>query len=74
MEKETFLQRIFKTKPIEVIEAEEAGSQLERHMSLFDLICIGIGGTVGTGIFATAGEIISGTAGQLPSSVGSCPV
>ena len=50
-------------KPIAVIEAEEANEALARELSLFDMLCIGIGGTVGTGIFATAGTIISGTAG-----------
>ncbi|KAF0684930.1 Aste57867_23174 [Aphanomyces stellatus] len=54
---------LFRTKPIEVIHAEEEDEQLVRELGLWDLIGIGIGGTVGSGIFATAGSIISGTAG-----------
>ncbi|OQS01575.1 Amino Acid-Polyamine-Organocation (APC) Family [Achlya hypogyna] len=54
---------LFRTKPIEVIEAEERKEELPRELGLRDLILIGIGGTVGTGVFATTGEIISGAAG-----------
>lgn len=46
-----------------IVETEESLSELPRSLSLFDLVCIGIGGTVGSGIFATAGTIISETAG-----------
>lgn len=62
-EKPTFLQNVFRTKPLEVIQAEEKTEELPRSLSLFDLICIGIGSTVGSGIFATSGVIISKTAG-----------
>jgi len=61
--KPTFLQNILRTKPLAVIKAEEAAEELPRQLSLFDLVCIGIGGTVGSGVFSTTGEIISGTAG-----------
>ena len=60
---EKIWDRIFTKKPMAVIRAEEANETLPRQLRLFDLLCIGIGGTVGTGIFATAGEIINGTAG-----------
>ena len=46
-----------------VIEAEEKNEEIPRQLELFDLLCIGIGTTVGTGIFATAGQIINETAG-----------
>ena len=46
-----------------MINAEESNEELKRELNLFDLLMIGIGGTVGTGIFATAGDIINGTAG-----------
>lgn len=55
--------RLLLKKPIEVINAEERTGSLPRQLSLFDLLCIGIGGTVGTGIFATAADIIRGTVG-----------
>ncbi|KAF4320098.1 hypothetical protein JM18_004338 [Phytophthora kernoviae] len=59
----TVMENILRTKPLAVIHAEEAAEELPRQLSLFDLLCIGIGGTVGTGVFSTTGEIISGTAG-----------
>ncbi|KAJ0403716.1 hypothetical protein P43SY_003021 [Pythium insidiosum] len=59
----SFLTHAFRTKPLAVIRAEENAEDLPRTLSLFDLICIGVGGTVGTGIFATTGEIISTAAG-----------
>ncbi|ETL97269.1 hypothetical protein L917_05404 [Phytophthora nicotianae] len=61
--KPTFMQNVLRTKPLAVIKAEEAAEELPRQLSLFDLVCIGIGGTVGSGVFSTTGDIISGTAG-----------
>ncbi|TMW60282.1 hypothetical protein Poli38472_000324 [Pythium oligandrum] len=58
-----FVENAFRTKPMKVIHAEENSQDLPRSLSLFDLVCIGVGGTVGSGIFATTGNIISGTAG-----------
>ncbi|RHY53709.1 hypothetical protein DYB37_012414 [Aphanomyces astaci] len=57
------LQHLFRTKPIEVINAEELKGELPRELGLWDLIAIGIGGTVGSGVFATTGDIISGASG-----------
>ena len=37
--------------------------QLERHLSLFDLVCIGIGATVGSGVFVLIGLIAHTQAG-----------
>ncbi|KAF1782937.1 Cationic amino acid transporter, C-terminal [Phytophthora cactorum] len=61
------LERMMRRKPMQVIQAEENSQDLPRSLSLFDLICIGIGGTVGSGIFSTAASIVSDTAG--PSAV-----
>ncbi|KAG3120895.1 hypothetical protein PI124_g869 [Phytophthora idaei] len=61
--KPTFMENILRTKPLQVIKAEEAAEELPRQMNLFDLLCIGISASVGSGIFSTTGEIISGTAG-----------
>ncbi|ETN22385.1 hypothetical protein PPTG_02336 [Phytophthora nicotianae INRA-310] len=61
------LERMMHRKPMQVIQAEENSQDLPRSLSLFDLICIGIGGTVGSGIFSTAASIVSDTAG--PSAV-----
>ncbi|TYZ53318.1 hypothetical protein PybrP1_000327, partial [[Pythium] brassicae (nom. inval.)] len=41
----SLLQSMFRTKPMTVIQAEEKAEDLPRSLSLFDLICIGIGGT-----------------------------
>ncbi|EQC27208.1 hypothetical protein SDRG_15010 [Saprolegnia diclina VS20] len=57
------IDTLFRTKPIEVIHAEERKEELPRELGLIDLILIGIGGTVGSGVFATTGDIISQTAG-----------
>ncbi|ETW02406.1 hypothetical protein H310_05922 [Aphanomyces invadans] len=57
------LKHLFRTKPIEVIHAEELKEELPRELGLWDLIAIGIGGTVGSGVFATTGDIISGAVG-----------
>ncbi|KAH9084281.1 hypothetical protein LEN26_020959 [Aphanomyces euteiches] len=56
-------QSIFRTKPIDVINAKEQKEELRRELGLWDLIAIGVGGTVGSGVFATTGDIISGAAG-----------
>ncbi|KAH9105587.1 hypothetical protein AeMF1_018652 [Aphanomyces euteiches] len=57
------LDHIFRTKPLECFENEEEKDQASRELGLWALIAVGIGGTVGSGIFATTGDIISGTAG-----------
>ncbi|RHY05364.1 hypothetical protein DYB25_009807 [Aphanomyces astaci] len=54
---------MFRTKPLAVIHAEEKKEELPRELGLWDLIAIGIGGTVGSGVFATTGDIISGALG-----------
>ncbi|KAJ0406993.1 hypothetical protein ATCC90586_009213 [Pythium insidiosum] len=59
----SFFGHLFRTKPLRVIHAEENSQDLPRSLSLFDLLCIGVGGTVGSGIFATTGDLISQTAG-----------
>lgn len=37
-------------------ETEETGG-LQRNLTLFDLLCVGVGGTIGTGIFVLTGTI-----------------
>ncbi|EGZ24265.1 hypothetical protein PHYSODRAFT_483689 [Phytophthora sojae] len=54
---------LWRTKPLAVIDAEERSQDIPRTLNLFDLCCIGVGGTIGSGIFSTAGSIISETAG-----------
>lgn len=57
-----YLQKAFLKKSYEVAMSDE-NNKLERTMSLFDLLCIGIGGTVGSGIFVLTGVIASDYAG-----------
>lgn len=50
-------QAAFK-KSIKQIMQEEEQEEFERTLSLLDLIMIGIGGTVGSGVFSTAGLVM----------------
>lgn len=44
-------------------QQQHAHQALERHMSLFDLVSVGVGGTVGSGIFVLCGLISHNYAG-----------
>jgi len=65
----TAWQRMMATKPRDYILMEEdeelqtSSVGLTRQLGLFDLLMIGIGGTVGTGVFALAGLIAHEDAG-----------
>ena len=50
-------ERVMGRKPLSIIMAEEGEETLGRELGLFDLIAIGIGGTVGSGIFVLTGQI-----------------
>lgn len=54
---------MFRTKPLHVIDAEEKKEDLARTLGMFDLICLGMGATIGSGVFSTTGAIISTIAG-----------
>jgi hypothetical protein len=47
--------------------ASPSPTELERHLSLMDLIAVGIGGTVGSGLFVLAGLVANTYAG--PSAI-----
>jgi amino acid transporter len=53
----------FLKKPKHVCVAEQVTDKLERTLSLFDLLCIGVGGTVGSGVFVLTGLIARDYAG-----------
>ena len=59
------LNRLFVTKSAAAFENDEAVGEdhLERNMTLFDLLCIGVGGTLGSGVFVLSGFIVSEYAG-----------
>ncbi|KAH9137576.1 hypothetical protein AeRB84_017778 [Aphanomyces euteiches] len=61
----SFWRRSGWKKPLSMIYAEESSENphLERTLGCFDLLMIGIGGTVGSGVFATAGLIAKSYAG-----------
>lgn len=44
-------------------DEEEEEDKLRRHLSLFDLVCVGVGGTIGSGIFVLCGLISHSYAG-----------
>ena len=51
------------------LERSSDSNTLERHLTLLDLIAIGVGGTIGSGLFVLAGLVAHNYAG--PSAVGS---
>ncbi|TYZ61856.1 hypothetical protein PybrP1_000879 [[Pythium] brassicae (nom. inval.)] len=59
----SILRNAFRTKPLHVIDAEETKEDLERTLGMFDLICLGMGATIGSGVFSTTGLMISQIAG-----------
>src|SRR5262245_60046799 len=46
---------LFATKPFDSIHAEHRGSQLKRTLGPWQLTWLGVGGTIGTGIFVLTG-------------------
>ncbi len=55
---------LFRRKPIDQIDDETGGEDgLKRHLGLWQLTAIGIGGIIGAGIFTLAGTVAHGVAG-----------
>ena len=55
--------RLFRRKPIWLVEQQQESDGVERHLTLMDLIQVGFGGTIGSGIFVLAGYIAHHFAG-----------
>ncbi len=53
----TLRQQLFRVKPVPR-DGGESGSQLKRSIGLFPLTMIGVGGTIGTGIFFILSEAV----------------
>ncbi|WGW13265.1 amino acid permease [Saxibacter everestensis] len=53
----TLRQQLFRVKPVPR-DGGESGSQLKRSIGLFQLTLIGVGGTIGTGIFFILSEAV----------------
>lgn len=58
----SFFRKCGRRKPLHVIVAQEAEEGLEAELGLLDLLCIGIGSTVGSGVFVLTGSnlLVSG--------------
>lgn len=60
----SFTKKVFKLGVESTLGAgPHSSAQLERSMSLFDLICIGVGATVGSGVFVLSGFVAHEYAG-----------
>lgn len=46
-QKTSLIRRCFKRKPLEVVQAEEEEGVLERTLGFWDLVALGVGGTIG---------------------------
>jgi basic amino acid/polyamine antiporter, APA family len=55
-------RQLFRTKSLDAImlEAENSEHQLKRALGAFDIIMLGIGAIIGSGIFATIGTAVAG--------------
>jgi len=56
--KQTLRQKLLRIKPAEDARAQAVGSALERSLGVFSLAMIGVGATIGTGIFFTMAEAV----------------
>jgi basic amino acid/polyamine antiporter, APA family len=56
-------RKVLAIKPYELLYSEYEGSELKRALSRFDLIFVGIGAIVGTGIFVLSGRAAAQYAG-----------
>ncbi len=57
------LAKMLRRKPLEMFQQESAHSEMARVYDLASLVAIGIGGTVGSGIFVLSGDIAATMAG-----------
>ncbi|MBM4206107.1 MAG: amino acid permease [Gammaproteobacteria bacterium] len=63
VQKVTGLNRLLLRKSVEQVHAEHAGSTLKRELGAINLISLGIGGIIGTGIFVLTGSAAANFAG-----------
>lgn len=55
--------RTFLRKDASVLKADMATQTIKRTYTLFDLICLGVGGTIGSGVFVLTGIVANTDAG-----------
>lgn len=60
MDKNQIFKNMFKCKTPDELIDESSNSELKKNLNVFDLIVIGIGAVVGTGIFSIVGVAASG--------------
>ncbi|RCH82173.1 hypothetical protein CU098_000654, partial [Rhizopus stolonifer] len=58
-----YLRRLGQIKPVELLWGEAEGTELKRALSMFQLIFVGIGAIIGTGIFVLSGKAAADNAG-----------
>lgn len=58
-----FGRKVLAIKPYELLYSEYEGSELKRTLTRFDLVFVGIGAIVGTGIFVLSGHAAANYAG-----------
>lgn len=54
-------KQLFRKKSLELLQKESQESSLKRSLGVFDLVMLGIGAIIGTGIFVLTGEAAAGT-------------
>jgi basic amino acid/polyamine antiporter, APA family len=66
------LQSLFQTKSLDDImrDSESTGQKLKRALGPFDIIMLGVGAIIGSGIFATIGTAVAGDATRLGAGPG----
>ena len=50
------VRKLFTIKTMNSLTTDQESSRLKRSLSVFDLLMIGVGGIIGTGIFALTGS------------------
>jgi len=53
-----FWRRLLRTKPLEEASADTSRGELGRTITLFQLVMLGVGSTIGTGIFVILGDAV----------------
>jgi APA family basic amino acid/polyamine antiporter len=66
------MKKLFAIKSLDAIlaEGEDEHHHLKRSLTAFDLMMLGVGAIVGTGIFAVIGTAVAGSAGHLGAGPG----
>lgn len=58
-----FSSRVLRTKPVESMLESESSTKLARVLTTFDLVSLGVGSCVGTGMYVVSGLVAKEMAG-----------